>query len=69
MSHPFSGDLGHGVINTWKKDIEIEVPWDEHEKKLKAKGWIGIRLPEVREMPVLCCFEEETIRRWPGRWI
>jgi hypothetical protein len=38
-------DLSHGVVNTWKKDIEIEVPWDDHGKKLVAKGWIGIRLP------------------------
>lgn len=38
-------DLGNGYINTWKKDIKIEVPWDEHEKKLIARGWIGIRLP------------------------
>lgn len=38
-------DLDHGVKNTWKKDITIEVPWDDHENGLTAKGWIGIRLP------------------------
>ncbi|MFC2038850.1 ATP-binding protein [Chloroflexota bacterium] len=38
-------DLGDGTSQHWKKDIKIEVPWDDGGTSLIANGWIGIRIP------------------------
>jgi len=40
-----SEDLGGGAARTWRKEINIDIPWDEHDRSLKVRGWVGIRIP------------------------
>jgi len=37
--------FGGGSTRTWRKEINLDVPWDGHDQTLKVSGWIGIRIP------------------------
>lgn len=38
-------ELDGGVTREWRKDVEIDILWDGHDRDLKVTGWIGIRIP------------------------
>ncbi|MFC2034212.1 ATP-binding protein [Chloroflexota bacterium] len=38
-------DLGDGTSQVWKKNIEMDVPWDDEGTSLTVHGWIAIRIP------------------------
>jgi len=35
----------NGEKRVWRKTIKLDVPWHVENQMLKAKGWIGIRIP------------------------
>ncbi len=38
-------DLGNGVINEWRKEFTLTVPWESESTTLQASGWVGVRTP------------------------
>lgn len=38
-------NLGGGVTRAWRKEVDLDVPWDGHDQTLKVRGWVGIRIP------------------------
>lgn len=38
-------DLGGGIMNTWRKNFALSVPWESTGGTLHAKGYVGVRTP------------------------
>jgi len=60
-------ELKGGIVNVWRKDIKLSVPWEAEGKTLKATGWVGIRNPgSQREAGFALLRRDRVIVGGPG---